>query len=159
MRKSFVILLALLLTLSACSDSPVFPVEPEISFVSISPTSVKQFDNDTLVEITIHYQDGDGDLGYEEGSGGVAENLFVTDLRDATPDTLRLLSYSIPSLTPETRKPSIQGEITISLPPLPHSSFFVPGSTENDATFSIYLVDRAGNVSNVITTDPVTIIP
>lgn len=150
-------MLALLLLLTACSDSPVFPLEPEIEFVSITPGPVKQFSNDTLVRITFHYQDGDGDLGYE-GQEDVS-NLFIRDLRTAIPDSVSLLTYSIPSLTPETRKPSIQGEISVDLPPLPHSSFFVPGSQENEARFEIYIVDRAGNVSNAIVTDPVIIIP
>ena len=150
MRK-ILILLSPLLLLMACDDSPVFPLEPEIEFVSITPEQATQFTSDEI-QLTIRYQDGDGDLGYE-GTEKI-NNLYITDTRAyfAT-NPARTTAYSIPSLTPDTRKPSIQGEITISImtpPAEPNAELLV---------YEVYIVDRAGNISNVIQTSPITVNP
>ncbi len=150
MRKLPIILLPLLL-LMACDDSPVFPLEPEITFVSISPEQATQFTADEI-QLTFRYQDGDGDLGYE-GAEKV-NNLYITDTRAffAT-NPARTTAYSIPSLTPDTRKPSIQGEITISILTPPAEPNAEP------LIYEVYLVDRAGNISNLIQTTPITVNP
>ena len=145
--------LCILLVLSACSTGPVFDETPEISFVSISPGPVQQFQDEFV--ITIHFQDGDGDLGDDNEE---VRNLFV---RHTIPglDTVAY-DFKIPNLTPDTKNPSIQGniDITVSAPPL---SSFIPGNppvTEEEAIFRVWLMDRAGNVSNEILTDPILIV-
>lgn len=150
MRRLLILILPLL-ALASCDDSPVFPVTPEISFLTISPSESEQFTTDGL-QLRLRYQDGDGDLGYEGQEK--TTNLFVTDLRAAFANNpARTTAYSIPSLTPDTRKPSIQGEITVTMltPPWEPS--------EEPLVFEVYMVDRAGNVSNVIQTDPITVTP
>ncbi|MEM0996926.1 MAG: hypothetical protein AAGN35_07600 [Bacteroidota bacterium] len=149
LRNSAFILLALLL-LNSCNDEPVFSIVPEITFVSITPEQATQFTPDE-VQLTLSYQDGDGDLGYE---GEATPNLFVEDTRAAfAGNPGRISSYSVESLTPSTRKPSIQGNITITMPtPIYESS-------EEPLVFRVYIVDRAGNSSNVIETTPITILP
>ena len=150
MRKVLILILPLLV-FAACDDSPVFPETPAIEFISITPDEVPQLTTDGLT-LKFRYQDGDGDLGYE-GTDGPA-NLFVTDLRaQFINNPGRTSAYSIPSLTPDTRKPSIQGEIEIQI----FSPLYEP--SEEPLIFEVYMVDRAGNVSNVIQTDPVTITP
>lgn len=148
-----------LLFFSSCNDEPVFPETPAIEFVSITPDEPTQFSVDEM-KLVIRYQDGDGNIGYLEGSGAPATNLFLKDVRDVIPhDSLRTLSFSIPDLTPDTRKPSIQGEIEITLTTPPHFSFIDPNAQEEPLVFEVWLMDRAGNSSNVIRTDPVTIQP
>ncbi len=150
MRKLLAILVPLLL-LNACDDSPVFPLEPEISFVSITPEQTTQFTADEIT-LTLHYQDGDGDLGYE-GTEKI-NNLYVTDTRDFfSTNPARTTAYSIPSLTPDTRKPSIQGDISISIMTPPAEPNAEP------LVYEVYIVDRAGNISNVITTTPIIVNP
>lgn len=147
MKKALFIPLALLL-LTACDDSPVFPLEPEIQFLSITPSVATQYTADEI-ELTFHYQDGDGDLGYE---GDPTKNLFIEDRRAAyAADSARFTSYSFESLTPQTRKPSIQGEIKVLLTTPPYEA------TEEPLVFGVYIVDRAGNRSNVIETTPIEI--
>ena len=149
MKKLLFIPLASLL-LVACDDSPVFPNEPEISFVSITPSQSRQFTTDEI-KLTFHYQDGDGDLGYE---GDPTNNLFIEDTRAAyANDTNRFTAYFFESLTPDTRKPSIQGEISVLLitPPWEPS--------QEPLVYRVHIVDRAGNVSNVIETTPITVLP
>ncbi|MEY3442369.1 MAG: hypothetical protein RLZZ519_650 [Bacteroidota bacterium] len=147
LKKSLLLPLAFLL-LVACDDAPVFPNEPEISFVSITPTAATQFTADEI-SLTIHYQDGDGDLGYE---GDPTNNLFIEDMRAAyAGDSARFSAFPFESLTPDTRKPSIQGEISVLLTTPPWEP------TQEPLTYRVYIVDRAGNVSNRILTTPITV--
>ncbi len=149
MVRKFLLLILPLLVLASCDDDPVFPVIPEITFLGITPAESEQFTTDGL-QVTLRYQDGDGDLGYEGTEK--TTNLFVTDTRAAFENNpARTTAYSIPNLTPETRKPSIQGQITITMLTPPWEP------TEEPCVFEIYMVDRAGNVSNVIQTDPITV--
>ena len=98
-----------------------------------------------------HYQDGDGDLGY---LGDPTYNLFLEDMREAySTDSARFVAYSFGSLTPQTRKPSIQGEFSLVLTTPPWEP------TDEPLIFQIYIVDRAGNRSNVIQTSPIQIQP
>jgi hypothetical protein len=129
----------------------VFPNEPEIEFVSITPTQATQFTADEI-KLTFRYQDGDGDLGYENDP---TKNLFIEDMRAAyANDSARFTSFAFESLTPTTRKPSIQGEIAVLLTTPPFESV-----AQEPLTYKVYIVDRAGNRSNEITTDPITINP
>jgi hypothetical protein len=138
-----------LLALSGCETDPVFPLEPNISFVSITPSTATQFTADEI-KVTIHYEDGDGDLGY---NGDPVNNLFLTDLRLAfAGNPGRVNSFSFESLSPNTKNPSIQGDITITLTTPPYEP------SEEALVFEIYLIDRAGNESNRITTDGITIL-
>lgn len=148
MRNLVLILLPLLL-LTSCDDSPVFPETPEITFVSISPEQATQFTTDEIT-LTFRYQDGDGDLGYL-GTEKI-NNLFVTDTRAFfANNAARTTGYAIPSLTPDTRKPSIQGELTITMLTPPYEP------NEEPLVFEVQIEDRNGNVSNVIRTDPITV--
>lgn len=151
---------ALLLSLSGCNTSQPFPDTPEITFVSITPSEIAQLSGD--IKVVFHYQDGDGDLGDDgSGVGEANKSIFVTDTRAIMPDSLALSSYKIPNLTPDARRPSIQGEMEVSIPAPFHCTFLggASGCTDNVVIFEIYIRDRAGNVSNVIQTDPVTILP
>lgn len=133
---------------SACNDDPVFPIEPEISFLSITPSVATQFTADQIV-LKFHYQDGDGDLGYE---GDPVNNLFLVDTRAAfASNPARITAFSFESLTPETRKPSIQGEISVTLTTPPWEP------TEEPLIYDVYIVDRAGHLSNTIQTTPIQV--
>lgn len=134
--------------LAACNDDPVFPNEPEISFVSITPSEATQFTPDEI-NLTFHYQDGDGDLGY---IGDPTKNLIIEDTRAAyAGDSARFTAYSFESLTPDTRKPSIQGEISVLLTTPPWES------QQESLVFAVYILDRAGNRSNTILSTPITV--
>ena len=116
LKKLFFIPLAFLL-LASCDDKPVFPNEPEITFVSITPSEAKQFTADQI-ELTFRYQDGDGDLGYQ---GDPVNNLFIVDKRAAFANNPgRITAFAFSSLTPTTRKPSIQGQMKVLLTTPPY---------------------------------------
>ena len=140
----FVAVLGLLALIPACKkDTSISPV-PAITFDSISPNPAIKYRDSVL--IVISYIDGDGDLGIDSAD---VKNLFVTDSRNQVVNQFR-----IPQLAPTGSKIAIQGNIDIVLPP---QIFINDNDTTETATYSIYVVDRAGNKSNTVTTKPLTI--
>ncbi len=129
---------------SSCKkEKPETNIVPEITFVQITPTTVKEY-SDSLV-ITISYKDGDGDLGENNPD---TKNLFLTDNRIGI-----TYAYRIKQLAPSGSEISITGELNVVLPQLA----ITDSSNSQQATFSIYVKDRALNQSNIITTPAVTI--
>jgi hypothetical protein len=145
--RFFLFLLGSLLCLSSCKkDAETMSVVPEISFVSIGPSTV--FQNKDSVIIRISYRDGDGDLG--ENNSDV-KNAEITNFRNNL-----TYNFRIRQLAPSNANVAIQGEL----------EFIVSGvamentSLSSESTsFSIKITDRAGNASNVITSNSITILP
>ncbi len=142
-------------TILACTKPPDYPIEPVISFKSLSRTSLPQGNlNTDSLTITISYTDGDGDLGNEENQA----NVFRTDLRTG----FSASTFSIPFVPIQGAGNGISGEIAIKaftaccIHPetnqicMPFDDFPV-----DTLQFEIYIVDRAGNKSNTIITDPI----
>ena len=136
--------------LAACRQEPVFPIEPHITYLSVDVLEVKENRDPMWVEV--HFTDGDGDLGdLEDDTQG---SLIVIDNRTQFPDSLRTFYYRIPDLTPDTRNPSIQGKISVRVPP----TIITPGLSQDYTTYTLYLYDRGGHKSNEVTSDSVRII-
>lgn len=132
-----------LMVFSACSDEGGISEIPAIEFVSIEPSQANNFDS---VKIVISYQDGDGDLG--ENVAGVS-NLFVTDNRNSV-----TYDFRVKELAPQGSSISIQGNLNIIINAV---SVIDPIATSEEVSYSVYVVDRAGNQSNVVTTDAITV--
>ena len=62
----------------------------------------------------------------------------------------------MPNLTPVSRHPSIQGEITIKLESMLRLD---PESPGEEVVFTVYIVDRAGHISNKVETTPILVLP
>jgi hypothetical protein len=118
-------------------------VIPEIEFVSVTPTTLKEFS--APLSFTIKYRDGDGNLG--ENNADV-KNLFLTDNRINVTYT-----YRIQQLAPDNTTIPIQGTLNIDLA----SVNIINSASSQTVTYSIYVVDRAGNKSNVVTSDVITV--
>lgn len=151
------------LTQSGCGPvDPIFPLEPAIEFVSVSPGTVFEFG---AFDVKIRYQDGDGDLGYTAPDSSTFD-LVLRDQREGLPVERRIgeeirvydgiLRFQLPYLTPEARQPSIQGEITITVEGV---ILLDPFAESEELVFDVQIYDRAGNGSNVVQTSPVTILP
>ncbi|MEL6672401.1 MAG: hypothetical protein AAFR61_09415 [Bacteroidota bacterium] len=98
---------------------------------------------DSIV-ITFRFQDGDGNLGADDGE----INLELIDSRvnnGLTPVQASNV-YSIPDLTPNAKNPSIQGEISVTIP----LTINLPTETEEDIRYQIKMWDRAGNLATPI---------
>lgn len=140
------IYLFILLFFLSCKkgEKKEYPAEPSIEFISISPESMTE--GQSKITIIFKYSDGDGDLG--ENNPDV-NNLFVTDNRLGI-----TYSYRIKQLAPSGSSIPITGTLNTET----GTVFISDGSAQQNVNFSLYVVDRAGHVSNTISTSPVTII-
>lgn len=142
MFNKYIIILLIILIASCKKDSGV-STTPAITFVSVSSNSIQSL-TDSLI-FTIHYKDGDGDLG--ENNTDV-KNLFLIDNR--IPITYQ---YRIQQLAPTGSTISIEGNLNVVLKGIA----ITDSSSSQNATFSIYVKDRAGHQSNTVTSGAVTI--
>ncbi len=140
-----------------CITRPNFPVEPEIEFVSMNDNQMVQnsFNTDSI-QVTFSFTDGDGDLGDEDSL-----NIFIRDNRDQFITS----KYRLPELPPEGAQRGVRGEITLTI--YTTCCIFPDGTPPCEASlqyptdtlrYDIYIRDRAGNISNTISTNPIIIL-
>ena len=141
--RSVALLLVVLIFSSCKKDEDGLSVVPQLTFESISPSSIEEFGGP--ITFSISYQDGDGDLGENDSD---AKNLFLKDLRNGI-----IYEYRIQELAPQGADIAIIGTLDIVL----NTISITNGSNEQEVTFDIYAVDRAGNSSKPITSPPLTI--
>jgi uncharacterized lipoprotein YajG len=145
--RFFLFLLGSLMCLSSCKkDAETMSVVPEISFVSIGPSAV--FQNKDSVIIRISYRDGDGDLG--ENNSDV-KNAEITNFRNNL-----TYNFRIRQLAPSNANVAIQGELEFIVPGVAMENTLL---SSESTSFSIKITDRAGNASNVITSNSITVLP
>ncbi|MFK8057879.1 MAG: hypothetical protein AB8F78_17260 [Saprospiraceae bacterium] len=135
----------LILTAMSCVkdvNSVRYAIEPAINLVSLSGTELTEF-TDTLF-VRFRYEDGDGDLGGLEG----LSRLYVLDQRLSEPDI-----FALEMLTPDGEALSIAGDLNVALGPY----FKLGNSPEEVFNVELWIIDRAGNESNHITTEELTI--
>lgn len=139
------LVIALLLILGCNDSSDLLPGEvPEISLLEISHDSIVQYEEPLI--ITIQYQDGDGDLGFEDPERYA---LFVRDIRLEDFD-----NFYVGPLSPPGSDVAIEGDLNVEFP-----SLFLFGNGPSETTrFELKMIDRAGNESNLLTTPSVTIL-
>ena len=131
--------------LFACSKEPDNNISeiPFIEFRSLEPTIISQSEGPII--FSVFYTDGDGDLG--ENTPDV-KNLFLKDLRNNIE-----YEYRLQQLAPGQSSIAIQGIFEVEL----NSTFITDESNEQQVSYEIRVIDRAGNQSNTITTDPLTV--
>lgn len=138
--------LLLLLSFSCTKESGnlSFDTTPKIELIEISQDTLYEFA--TPLSIKIKYEDGDGDLGSDNPD---INSIFVKDQRLEKAD-----EYYVGPLAPTDTRISIQGTINLEL-----ANVFLLGNGSKEATvFTIHFVDRAGNESNRIETESITIL-
>lgn len=140
----------------SCVKQETFSDIPAIEFIGQTKTTLSQ---GALMEDSLYvrfsFQDGDGDLGDADSI-----NVFVTDTRQDF-----ALEYKIPDLSSGTNGSSLEGEVTMLLfttcclyddnsqaPCTPSNS-----QPTDEVIFTIQIRDRAGNMSNVISMNPITL--
>lgn len=145
---------SLILFALACNKvDPISPV-PTLEFVSLSKDTIIQGRqvNDSLT-ITLNFEDGDGDIGFDDN----AANIFIRDSRDNF-----VKEYASPVIPISGAANGVSGEIRILITTLFNVCCIydtgqdpcTPGTNQkfNELTYTIYIVDRAGNQSNEVTT-------
>ncbi len=156
MKLNKIILVAgtFFIAIIGCKKADEFPVEPVITFKSLSTTkNANGFD--TKAHVTISFTDGDGDIGYfPSGNGSPFDdttsqyyyNFIVKFFQknngvwvfDSTN-----LSGRMPFLTPSGSNKALKGDITMDL--------FLPFPEANDTVkYNIFIYDRALHQSNTI---------
>lgn len=140
----YILIILAFVGISSCKkDVEPLDIIPAIEIVSISPGVANEYSD--AVVIRISYTDGDGDLGENSPS---AKNCFVSDNRIGITS-----SYRIKQLSPEGSAIPIKGLLDIEI----GGQGITNGSTQQDVSFSLYVVDRAGHTSNTVSTAAVTI--
>lgn len=138
----------LLLFTAGCSlagchkDDPIESAVPTIELTSVSATNIQEGDPLTF---RIKYTDGDGDLGENNAD---AHNLFLVDNRVNV-----TYEYRIQELAPSGSDIIIRGYLDVEL----GTTAITNGTNSQYVTYSIYVKDRAGNQSNTVTTENITI--
>ncbi len=145
-RYSLLFYLPVILVLGCTkvSEEPFYELTPRIELVEVVNNTVIQFIDS--ISLTILYEDGDGDLGNADPD---INSIFVKDSRLENPD-----EYYLGPLAPAGENISINGTLNINLSP----TFLLGNGTTEEMVLSIYVVDRAGNQSNTIETETITII-
>lgn len=148
MKIHFLLILSLvvLFLTSACAKLADNPLEidkkPKIKILSISPTSVKQFQ---AIEIEVEYTDGDGDLGEENPD---TKTVSIKDSRLPEADF-----YHLQPLAPKDKEVAITGTFKLQV----KNVFLFGNANSEQITFSVKIKDRAGNWSNEEKTATVTV--
>lgn len=135
---------SILLSITSCGKSDlVYDETPFIRLTEISPISLQEFQE--KINITIEYQDGDGDLGDYDPN---IYALEVLDRRLTEPDY-----YHILPLAPEGEKLSIKGQFTIEL----KNTFLLGNGAQETVIYEIKMRDRAGNWSNTVSSPEILV--
>ncbi|HNV98952.1 MAG TPA: hypothetical protein PKL06_06280 [Chitinophagales bacterium] len=140
MRTGSFLIVSGFFILSGCVNPPEYPIEPYIDVVSINQNTFTELDEDSL-SVVIYFEDGDGDLGSDEGV-----NMFWEDSR--VPGFQ--IPFKIPPIESQSTVKDISGTITTYYP----ITFCINDDDPIDSFYyKIYIVDQAGHVSNVDSTD------
>ena len=149
-------LLIFVLIFSACDDepkitemtindpNPTISNIPEIELDKVAPLAVQQFKDS--IKFTISYIDGNGDLGTTDPDEHTIE---LVDNRANL-----LFTYHLSPRAPAGAEISIQGTLDIILD---NTIILDTMNTSETATFSIRIRDRAGNWSNTVTSEEITV--
>lgn len=151
---------SLLFIISACSIAPDFSDIPEIEYVGMSKRTMVQSSllSDSLILI-FKFKDGDGDIGTDP-----SENSFDMILTDSRTGNI-FDRFKAPKVPTPGASNGIEGTIELKLyttccifdemiPPCSSP----PDFPTNEFDLSLILYDRAGNESNVIRTELITLL-
>lgn len=154
----FICLAGILLAGCGDRDDLLFPVEPFIELVATAPDSVfvgNDLVTDTArLDITLSFTDGDGDLGSDNTLDTTNFNFFIRDLRPRQAPERALIRATLPNLSSDARNPGIRGTITYGLTDLGHQDPVGLAVYPDTLVFELWVVDRAGNESNHVFTEP-----
>ncbi len=164
-KSIFLLSLSSAILAATCSRIPEFPVEPIIEYKGISQNTIEQSRGTGIaldtIEVRFSFTDGDGDLGSKD-----SVNIFLEDSRDGSIQIFKV--NPIPKLGAGN---GLRGEIKILLTNSAVTSYFcctfpntfltcLPSRQHPTDTLSylIHIRDRAGNLSNKIRTEKITIL-
>ena len=157
--RLFSLLLLVGVLMNACVSAPDYPIEPYIEFTGQSKNlMIQDRSNTDSVYINLSFTDGDGDIGIESDS--IMTDIFVIDTRTGDIQD----RFKTPAIPPEGTNNGVSGKIRLliyttccsfpdGIPPCEAPEQY-PFDT---LSYQVYMVDRAGNVSNTIETDMIVL--
>ncbi len=155
--QKYLLLICLLVLILSCKKKTTtidteplgdISVIPEIELLEVVPLVVVQYEDS--ISFKIKYTDGDGDLGEQDPD---INSIFLIDNR--APNDL-VFGFHLSPRTPLESDIAIQGELEVIL----NNTILVDdGLGSETTTFSIYISDRSGNLSNVIDSPTITVNP
>ena len=148
------------LAMTSCVKEKNFPSQPVIVYKNFTVY------NTDSADCVIKFKDGDGDIGILRGDTTSKDDLQMKYLYKSTDGTFHpydpipgngqfdtlFYTYRVPNLTPDGQYKALDGEIKIKLRAAP---LFYP--LHKIVKFEITLTDRAGNKSNMVTTDEIVV--
>jgi hypothetical protein len=160
---SLIIPVLAILALSACKEEAKFPVEPYIEFVSFTKIQNAAGIDEKGV-LKLYFTDGDGDIGLShkdtespfDTSSMYYYNFFISYFEKQKGIFKEIIlpmtnNSRIPVINPSGKNRSVEGEIEMEI--------FInnPFSTYDTIRFECFIVDRALNHSNSVTTPDIII--
>ena len=147
-----IIFLSSLLFLSSCLEREDFPLEPRIELISFTP--YQDTDSATLI---LGFTDGDGDIGLRSDEENPPYNMFMQYHEKQNGVFVEVIptipfNYRLPIINEAGKPRPLQGEIEIGV-----SFFYDLTSPYDTIKYSMYIVDRAGNMSNTVETDEIIV--
>ena len=136
--------------LLGCIKDDNFDIVPILNFEEYTVYS----DNDNNVDSALFkflFTDGDGDLGSVDSTEFNCFLMYEEKNGDSTTTFPEIMprEYSLPNLTPNAQDKNIEGSISLILKPAPIFNI----ATDSAYRYRCYVIDRAGNSSNIISTN------
>jgi hypothetical protein len=157
-KNTFFLALITLLGVMSCYKTPTYPKEPHIEFESY--TVAQPYTITDTGNLRIRFTDGDGDLGMLNNTDSATlSKIYIYNIKYG----LASVPRNIPIIPKKGTTDAISGTIDIKLAGtggvglLDESACLLIQQPIDTLTFSIYIQDRAGNKSNVITTPPLLV--
>ncbi|MEM6396691.1 MAG: hypothetical protein AAF741_10115 [Bacteroidota bacterium] len=147
---------------NSCAEAPNFPDEPVITYEGMSTNEIFQFPTGIRDSILIFFSftDGDGDLTNLDSN---VNDVILTDSRSE----LFISRLNFPDIDEEGTGNGISGDATLVID---NAAFTICCLRDDELciidndfptdqfTYKIQVRDRAGNFSNIIETEPITLI-
>jgi hypothetical protein len=144
------LLLPMAFFLQKCQKAPDFPIVPAIEFGSFNKTNIT-IGTDSLI-LKIKFTDGDGDIGFNQGEYASNDSsILITEVRRGIADYIH--TYNPPHIPEKGSFKQISGTIRINMWYI--SSCRPDHATADTVLYKVRLIDRAGHISNSITTPTV----
>lgn len=143
-RISFFVIAMLLLCVSCQKEDTSLSIIPKIDLEQAGPAVIKE--NVDSIYFVVAYTDGDGDLGSNDPK---VKNLFVEDTRIGL-----VYKYRIQDLVPGNAEVGIQGVLHFSIP----NTVITGSGTQEEVTYSVWVVDAAGHESNRLSVGPFLVV-
>ncbi len=172
--RTFLIVSIIGLLYSSCvkkENYPNYPVITYNTFIPFGPCGAPD-----SAYLRVNFTDGNGQIGYPAGQEGAPLDFFIIPMMfntntlkydtikhenvANTADTVTVWAYAIPYITPSGSDKALNGIIQINFETsIKDNISQTNGHDYTKLEFSVWMYDRAGNKSNVLTTPPVSTCP